>query len=278
MNTIAFYNGMFMLKDEITIPLSDRAIYFGDGIYEAAIGRNGKVYLDSYHMQRFFENAQKLELEVAYTSYELHEILQRVIDSNSLDTFFIYFQLTRSEKERRHTYSGEKTNLLVTISPIDVPRFDVSLKLITHRDERHELCGIKTLNLLASVIASQSAFRRGCDEAILHKNGYVTECAHSNVHIIKNGHVVTHPTDGKILPGITRRRLIEICSDLKIPVKERPFTLEELYFADEVIITSSSKLCVRACAVDNVSYKLSDDSIGYTVCKNMHADFLSRTK
>jgi D-alanine transaminase len=134
------------------------------------------------------------------------------------------------------------------------------------------------LNLLASVIASQSAFRRGCDEAILHKNGYVTECAHSNVHIIKNGHVVTHPTDGKILPGITRRRLIEICSDLKIPVKERPFTLEELYFADEVIITSSSKLCVRACAVDNVSYKLSDDSIGYTVCKNMHADFLSRTK
>ena len=105
MNTIAFYNGMFMPKDEITIPLSDRAIYFGDGIYEAAIGRNGKVYLDSYHMQRFFENAQKLELEVTYTSYELHEILQRVIDSNALDTFFIYFQsVDRTGKNRPHLW------------------------------------------------------------------------------------------------------------------------------------------------------------------------------
>ena len=278
MSTIAFYNGMFIPKDEITIPLSDRSIYFGDGIYEAAIGRNGKVYLDSYHMQRFFDNAQKLELEVEYTYSELHEILRQVIDQNSLNAFFIYFQLTRSEKERRHTYSTKKSNLLVTISPIEVPQFDVSLKLITHKDERHELCSIKTLNLLASVIASQSAFLQGCDEAILYKNGYVTECAHSNVHIIKNEAIITHPTDGKILPGITRKRLIEISSELKIPVEEHPFTIDELYHADEVIVTSSSKLCVRARSVDNISYTLSNDSIGYTICQNIHSDFISQTK
>jgi D-alanine transaminase len=278
MNTIAFYNGTFMPKDKIAIPLSDRSIFFGDGIYEAAIGRNGKIYLDSYHMQRFFENVQKLDLTLMYTYSELHDILQEVINLNSLDMFFIYFQLTRSGKERRHTYSAEESNLLITISEICPPSPDASLKLITRKDERHELCSIKTLNLLASVIASQSAFINGCDEAVLHKNGFVTECAHSNVHIIKNKRVLTHPTDGKILPGVTRKRIIEICRDLNIAVTERPFTTDELYDADEILVTSSSKLCVRAHAVDDVTFDQSEDSIGYMLCKSIYHDFLNQTK
>ena len=124
------------------------------------------------------------------------------------------------------------------------------IKLITKEDTRFFHCNIKTLNLIPSVIASQDAKEAGCDETVLHRGNRVTECAHSNVHIIQNGVFRTAPTDNLILPGIARAHLIKACNKLGIPVDETAFTLQDLMEADEVIVSSSGSLCLAAEVID----------------------------
>ena len=117
-------------------------------------------------------------------------------------------------------------------------------------DTRFFHCNIKTVNLIPAVVASQRAKEAGCDETVLHRNGRVTECAHSNVHIIRNGVFTTAPTDNLILPGIARMHIIKACGKLGIPVEEVPYTLEDLMNADEVMISSAGSLCLAAQEVD----------------------------
>ena len=127
---------------------------------------------------------------------------------------------------------------------------DRALKLTATEDIRFLHCNIKTLNLLPNVMAAQKAEEAGCDECIFHRGDIVTECAHSNVSILKDGVFITHPTDHYILPGISRMHLIQECKRLGIPVDETPFTMKELYEADEIIVSSSTKLIVRACELE----------------------------
>ena len=126
------------------------------------------------------------------------------------------------------------------------------IKLVTKEDTRFYHCNIKTLNLLPSVVASQEARDKGADETVFHRGGVVTECAHSNVSILKNGVFISHPNDNLILRGISKTHMIEACYRLGIQVMERPFTLDELKDADEIIVTSSSNFCLHADSVDGV--------------------------
>jgi D-alanine transaminase len=128
---------------------------------------------------------------------------------------------------------------------------DKKLKLITYPDIRYELCNVKTLNLLPNVLASQRAFEKGCDEVAFHRNGTVTECAHNNISILKDGVFRTHPLTNHILPGTTRRHLIQHCGELGIPVDETAFTVDELFAADEVIVTSIGSLCNPVSEIDS---------------------------
>ena len=125
------------------------------------------------------------------------------------------------------------------------------IKLITAEDTRFFHCNIKTLNLIPSVMAAEKAKRAGAEECVFYRPGKrVTECAHSNCHIIKDGKLITAPTDNLILPGIVRAHLIKACKKLEIPVSETPYTLDEMFDADEVLVTSSSKLCMYANELD----------------------------
>ena len=119
-------------------------------------------------------------------------------------------------------------------------------------DIRFKLCHIKTLNLIPSVLANQRATEQNCHEAVFHRGERVTECAHSNISILKDGVLRTAPTDELILPGITRKHLLELARELGIAVTEEPFTMAELMDADEVIVTSSSALGVRAESIDGI--------------------------
>ena len=123
-------------------------------------------------------------------------------------------------------------------------------KLISMEDTRFFHCNIKTLNLIPSVMASQRAAEKDCQETVFHRGDLVTECAHSNVSIIKDGKFITHQLDNLVLPGITRKHLIQICKEKGIPVEERDYTMDELRAADEVIVSSSGALCMAACELD----------------------------
>ncbi len=246
----SFYNGTFAPTEEITVPLTDRALYFGDGIYDAAIGRNGKIFLLDEHLDRFFENAQKISIKPYYSRAEIIDIFKETIKRASFDSFFLYFQLSRKGGKRQHSFNDSfGSNLLVTVSELPPPDFK-HIDLVTFEDRRFEYCNIKTLNLLPSVLAAAYAEENGCYETVFHRGDTVTECAHSNISILMSGKLITHPTDSHILPGITRKHLINAAKELEMSVVERPFALSEMFCADEVIVTSTTKLITCADRID----------------------------
>ena len=274
MEGYAYYNGGFGRRSEISVPLSDRAIFFGDAVYDAAVGSRGKIYQLGEHIERFLGNAARLGFSPAPTYEELEGILTEVAERSGLETFFLYFQISRSKDTRSHSAGGcAGTNLLVTADEVTLPSFEKKLKLILTEDKRYGYCDIKTVNLLPNVIYSTDADRSGADEAVLHRDGVVTECAHSNVSILKNGKLITHPADSNILPGITRKTLLSLCEELDVGYEERPFTKEELIFADEVLITSTSKFCLRAESVDGIAVGGKDPTAATLLCREMRLKY-----
>ena len=152
---------------------------------------------------------------------------------------------------RNHVFTEGPGNLWIMLKPAEISEGREPIKLITTEDTRFLHCNIKTLNLIPSCMAAEKARKAGCQEAVFYRpGGRVTECAHSNVHILKDGKLVTAPTDNLILPGIARAHLIKICKQLEIPVSETPYTLADLFNAEEVIVTSSSNLCLHADEID----------------------------
>ena len=146
--------------------------------------------------------------------------------------------------------AGDRPSLWVFVKPDYLDPMDRDYRCITMEDTRYYHCDIKTINLLPSVIYTQRAEEAGCDETILHRGERVTECAHSNVHILMDGVLRTAPCDNLILPGITRAHRIAQCREMGIPVVEEPFTVQELMAADEVFFTSASALCCRVTEID----------------------------
>ena len=155
---------------------------------------------------------------------------------------------------RNHAFPSTKPNLLVTVTPCKFKNVYKKLRLITLEDTRFFHCNVKTLNLIPSVLAAEATKQAGCDESVFYRvrgeQKIVTECAHSNVSMLKDGKFVTAPLSNLILPGITRKHLIEICKELGIPVEEREYTLEELFDADEIIVSSSGSLGIGAYEMD----------------------------
>lgn len=254
MKQLGYYNGSFGPLEEMMIPMNDRACYFGDGVYEATLSRNGKIFSLEDHLNRFYNSAGLLKIEVPYTRAQLTEILYSLLKEMDDTDLFVYWQLSRGTAPRNHVFPGAsvKANLWVTLKPGVNAEPDEKLRLITAEDTRFLHCNIKTLNLLPNVMASQKAEEAGCSECVFHRGEIVTECAHSNVSILKDGVFITHPADHLILPGISRMHLIEECKRLGIVVDETPFTVKEMMEADEVIVSSSSKLGLTACEIDQI--------------------------
>lgn len=251
LKNLGYYNGNYGEIEEMSIPMNDRVCYFGDGVYDATYSRNYKIFALDEHIDRIYNSASLLNINITETKDEMKAILQEMVDKMDSGENFVYWQVTRGTAKRNHAFpENEKTNLWITISPKDIVDTYKKIKLITMEDTRFFHCNIKTLNLIPSVMASEKAKQAGCDETVFHRGERVTECAHSNVHIIKDGAFVTAPTDNLILPGIARAHLIRACKKLGIPVSEVPYTVDELMNADEIIVSSSGSLCLAAEEID----------------------------
>lgn len=252
MKNLGYYNGKIGEIEEMSIPMGDRVCFFGDGIYDATYSRNYKIFALDDHVDRFFNSAALLRIVLPCTKEELKALLNDLVQKMDTGENFVYFQATRStDPVRSHTFDPQvKANLWVNLFHKEIADTYKKIKLIIEEDTRFLHCNIKTLNLIPAVMASQKAKEAGCSEAVLHRSGRVTECAHSNVHIFKDGVFITAPTDNLILPGIARKHLIAACGRLAIPVQERPYTLEELWAADEIMTSSASCLCLAAEELD----------------------------
>ena len=279
MKELGYYNGKIGELGEMTVPMGDRACYFGDGVYEAHICRNYKIFTLDEHVDRLFSSAGMLKIQAPMSKSELKALLQSLVEKMDTGNLSVYYQVTRGSGPRSHAFPKGPSNLWVTLTPKDMNVSEGPVGLITGEDTRFLHCNIKTLNLIPSVMANQRAQEAGCYECVLYRpGGRVTECSHSNVHMIRDGALVTAPADNLILPGITRAHLITACRLLGIPVREEPFTVAELMDADEIITTSSTRLCARACRVDGQAAGMRRPDLFNALRDAMLAEFYAATE
>lgn len=251
MKTLGYYNGRYGELDEMTVPFTDRVCFFGDGVYDAGPARNYRIFAIDEHLDRFFRSAALLDIQLPVTKAELKALLQELVQKMDTGDLFVYYQVTRGSGPRNHAFTPGPGNLWVMLTPAEVSDGREPIKLITTPDTRFLHCNIKTLNLIPSVMAAEQARQAGAGEAVFYRPGeIVTECAHSNISILQGGKLLTHPNDCYILPGIAKAHLIAAARQQGVTVAEQAFTLSELFAADEVIVTSSSHLCLHAREID----------------------------
>lgn len=251
MQNIGYYNGEIGALEDLKVPFLDRVSFYGDGVYDASMSRDGIILYLEDHLDRFFNSMRIMRFEPNFTREGLAAELQRVVDLADDRDNFVYWQVTRGTGPRQHTFlEGVEPNLWIMVFPAPFQDLSGTEDAYSFEDKRFSYCNVKTLNLMPNVLAAQNAADHGAQEAIFVRDGYVTESAHSNIHILKDGVLVTHPADEHILPGIARKHMIAMCHELGIPVDERLYTLDELKDADEVIISSSSTFGIRVAHVD----------------------------
>ncbi len=278
MKTLGYYNGKFDELDKMQVPMLDRACYFGDGIYDVTYARNYNIYALEEHIDRFFHSAELLKMQVPNTKAELAVLLKSLVKKMDSGNLWVYFQLSRGTGIRTHEFLKDTpANLWVMLRPAEIKDVYRPIRCITMEDTRFLHCNIKTLNLIPSVMATEATVEAGVDECILHRGDIVTECAHSNISILKNGELITHPADCHILAGTGRAHLIGACRHFDIPVIERPYTLEELKNADEVILTSASALCLQIVEVDGSPVGRQAPVLLKQLQDHLLSDFLNET-
>ncbi|MRX71513.1 D-amino-acid transaminase [Bacillus lacus] len=252
---IILQNGVFKEREEAYLDLDDRGCQFGDGVYEVVGVYEGAFFTLDEHLERLERSSREIRLVLPLSIEELKQSLSELAEKNGLENGSVYIQVTRGACARNHAFPDSSVRAEWLAYPMN-PRkpsleqlHGVGLK--TSEDMRWLRCDIKSLNLLGNVMAKQEALENGCYEALLHRNGMITEGASTNFYVIKDGAVYTHPANNLILNGITRMKIKEICNNENIPFYEQPFQLGNLKEADEAFITSTTIEIVPVKLVDH---------------------------
>lgn len=244
----------FTQSDTLKYPFEERGLQFGDGVYEVIRIYNGSYYLLEEHVARLFRSAEAIKIILPFTQEEITDLLLNLIKRNKMNTDGkVYLQVTRGSAPRDHLFPKQNNpNIYAYIQ--DLPRhlesLDKGVAALAVPDIRWENCYIKSLNLLPNVLAKQEAKESNCFEAILHKDGLVTEGSSSNVYMVKDGSIYTHPATKGILHGCIRMRIKDFAKGLNIPFIEEGFTLEDTTIADELFLTSSTTEVVPIIKID----------------------------
>jgi D-alanine transaminase len=258
MNTV-YLNGSYLPMHEARISPMDRGFLFGDGVYEVIPSYDGALVGFRQHMQRMQGGLDAIELRYTLDLEQWRIIIEQLIARNGGGNLGIYMHISRgADTRRQHAYpEGIAPTVFAFAYAIGPsPPADKSLAktytAATAEDLRWKRCNIKTTALLGNVMHMQHGVARGDGETILYNAAQeLTEAAACNVYIVKAGVVATPPLDHQILPGVTRQLLMEILrTHSAIPVQERIITLAELYDADEVWLSSSSKDIAPVLKVD----------------------------
>ena len=269
----AYYNGIFTPYDSACIPFSDRSIFFGDAVYDVVIGRGKKAYQLDLHLDRLYRNAERIGLMELPRSSEIYEVVDTLLAESSADEFTLYLQFSAGSRRRNHARVGKGANTLITVTHCDIPTALEAVIAITLPDNRHGLCDVKTVGLLPAVLSVEEAQRRDADIAIFHKNGTVTECSYANLSILTGGTLITHPYNSEILPGITQANLISLCKEIGIPHVSRPFSVNEMFCADAVLMTSTTKLIKICTEVDKRPLQVSCRDLADRLFEGLRANF-----
>ena len=253
---MVYLNGKFILKSEAFISVMDRGFLFGDGVYEVFPVYNGLILGLESHLKRLQKGLDAINIVNPYDKKGWISIINKLISyhrENSKQA--IYLQISRGcDDDRKHAYGKLEPTVYMQSSPFKGQTKDdllIGSDAITRDDTRWSQCDTKATSLLANIMFAQEAKNHGVEEVILIRDGIVTECSSSNLFLVKNNCIYTHPKGPYILPGITREIAIDCAKYCDIEVKEVTFDKDSLMDADEVWISSSTREIVPINRIDN---------------------------
>lgn len=254
MPDIACVNGHFSPLAEAVVSVEDRGFQFGDGVYEVIRTYRGQPFAFDEHFSRFERSAQALHLSLGHSKDQWVAWVQEGLRLSRFPETKIYLQVTRGQAPRDHPFpsSVQPTTLLTfrELHLLDASVRAAGVRAITLDDIRWGRCDIKSLNLLANVLARQRAKEAGVFEAILVRNGLVTEGSVSNVMVVRNGVIETAPEGHRILSGVTRAMVLELARKEGLPVAETFVGREDLLVASEVFLTGTTVEVLPVVQVD----------------------------
>lgn len=243
--TTVYLNGKYVPKEQAMIPVEDRGFIFGDGIYEVVRVIKGAVFAWDAHAARLANGLDGLRINKAGTE-GLKAVCEKLVVDNALagGEATVYIQVSRGAAPRTHHFPPANTpTTIYAAASAFTPNFaarDTGLKGITTPDIRWARCDLKTVNLLGPVLARQQAQEAGAYEALLHRDGMVTEGAATNAFFVIDGVLRTYPLSHYILPGITRIEIMALVKELGIKCEERPVALLDLPRASEVFVVGTT--------------------------------------
>jgi len=257
--TIAYLNGQFLPLAEARISPLDRGFLFADGVYEVIPVYAGQPFRLAEHLRRLDYSLDAIALPSPHTHAQWEQICSELIQRNTAQHLSIYLQITRGVPiKREHAFPTATTapTVFAMVHPMAIPESDqpstaTGIKAITAKDLRWKRCDIKSIGLLPNLLMSQLAASQGAAEAILINEGFAMEGASSNLFIVKDGMVITPPKSHKILGGVTRNVIIELCLANNVAVREENIPLSLLQEADEIWATSSTRAILPVVMLDD---------------------------
>ncbi|MEM9171166.1 MAG: aminotransferase class IV [Pseudomonadota bacterium] len=255
---IAWFNGRLQPLRDITISPLDRGYLFGDGVYEVIPVYAGFATGLTLHLQRLRRSLAAIALPCSLDDTDLVQRFDEVIDANGGGTMSLYLQISRagdSGRDHRYPEAGGCNVFLMacTLTPPEKAHYARGVRLAQHPDVRWHRCDIKSTSLLANVMARQFADEAGATEALLVRDGHVTEASASAIACVIDGDIVAPPLDQYLLPSVTRELVFTSAQQLGYRIVEQPLMLDAALSADEMLLMSSNREVAPVIAVDDVS-------------------------
>jgi D-alanine transaminase len=269
MPELAYLNGEFLSIDKALVPIEDRGYQFGDAVYEFIASYNGRLFYLEEHLDRL-ERSLKGLFFPPVSRETIRKAVLTLFEKAEIQRAGIYIQISRGVSPRNHAFpNGVHPQIVMTIREVEEKPPELrknGAAAITVEDSRWGHCDLKTVQLLPNVLAKQKALAAGVFDAIfVSPEGVVREATSSNICIVADGMVITHPLTPQILPGITRMVVIDLCRELNIPVAERFFKTDALYGSEEAFLTGTVTEVLPIVAIDG--QLIGDGQVGPVTAK-----------
>jgi len=256
MKRTVYLNGEYLPEDEARISIFDRAVLFGDAIYEVAGVINRKLIDFELHMQRYHRSLGELGIPVPLDKAQILSAFRKLVELNDIEEGLVYMQVTRGQADRDFVWQGELEPTVFMFTQHKLPAetnlaaTGVILKSVP--DIRWARRDIKSVNLLGQVLAKKAANDAGAYEALMiDADGYITECGSTSFFMLKDNLLLTRPLNNDILSGVTRKALVALCTTHGIRLVESKFRLEDALQADEAFISGASSYVLPVVQIDN---------------------------
>ncbi len=256
---VVYLNGEYLPRSEAKLSVDERGFFFGDGVYEVTRAVDGRLFESARHLKRLARGLRELRLDPPLSLEEVEQVSLELLRRNDLTAGegTIYLQITRGAAPRTHHFPPPGTPCTVFLSAqrfaLPTAHRATGIAVVTYPDIRWSRCDIKTVNLLAAVMAKQHAVDHGVFEAIFVREGAVTEGSHTNVFGVIDGELRTYPSSNLILPGITRDVVLEVARELGVTVNETPFHIHHLPQLQECFLTGTTTDVMPVVSIDGVA-------------------------